>query len=273
MVRLKGHFEHLQTAVLYVYGSDGFDRVDTVNIVNGDFDYRCNLEEPTVLSLMYPNFSETMFVAEPGTVCKYKADVSNLRHARITGTAANDTLTEFRKRYAERPLMEQQRAAEQYIRNNPGDIAALALFQRYFERAEEIHKNPTSALLELLRKNQSTRKAVKTLYQRMNPLMATSIGAKVRKDVMPPDSLPALVIFTISNQSKSYDLRRRAAEIMDKYGLYLKDVALDDKDIDSICIRYGMRYVPGCLLIDSKGIVRARDVEPDKLNEAAKKLK
>lgn len=270
--RVKGHFEHLQQAQLYIYSDDAaYNRVDTVQIVGGDFSYSCTLHEPTVLTIIYPNFSETMLVAEPGHTLKYDADVSNLRHATITGTAANDSLSAFRQHYADKSLERQQRAAEQYIRQHPEDMASVALFIKYFERAEVL--TTTSAqLLQALVKAHPSHEGVQALSQRLRPLLHTAVGAKAPATVT-RGSLPALLIFTLSTQYQSNELRRRAEEATEDGRVRLEEIKADNRDLDSLRQRYGVRYIPGSLLIDAKGRITARDIKPDKIGAAVEKMK
>lgn len=270
--RVKGHFEHLQQAQLFIYSDDAaYNRVDTVQIVGGDFSYSCTLQEPTVLTIVYPNFSETMLVAEPGHTLKYKADVSNLRHASISGTAANDSLSAFRQRYADKPLDRQQRAAELYIRQHPDDMASVALFIKYFERAEVL-TTTTGQLLRALAKAHPTHQGVQTLNQRLRPLLLTAVGAKAPANVT-RGSLPALLIFTLSTQYQSNELRRRAEEATEDGRVRLEEIKADNRDLDSLRQRYGVRYIPGSLLIDAKGRITARDIKPDKIGAAVEKMK
>lgn len=270
--RVEGHFEHLQQAQLFVYSDDAaFNRVDTVQIVGGDFSYSCTLHEPTVLTMVYPNFSETMLVAEPGHTLKYKADVSNLRHATISGTAANDSLSAFRQRYADKPLERQQRAAEQYIRQHPQDMASVALFIKYFERAE-VHTTTTAQLLQTLVQAHPSHQGVQALSQRLRPLLRTAVGAQAPKDLT-QGSLPAVLIFTLSTQYQSTELRRRAEEATADGSVRLEEIRADDRDLDSLRQRYGVRYIPGCIVIDAKGHIVARDLKPDKIAARVRDVK
>lgn len=272
-VRIKGHFEHLQVAQMYIYADDGRSaKIDTINVVNGDFRYQCTITEPTILCLVYPNYSEAFIVAEPGKTLKYKADVSNLRHAEVEGTEANDSLTAFRKRYAAEPIEAQQKAAEQFIRKNPASLASVALFLRYFERAEVLKAEPTQTLLTTLCKAHPSLQGLASVRSRLTPLLKTAVGAKISSQILPADSLPAVVLFTRSTQHMSNEMLRNATPAATERGVHIKQVKTDEADLDSLRLRYGMRYIPGNLIINRQGRITQRDVPSDRLERAIKEL-
>lgn len=272
-LRLKGHFEHLQQTQLYVYSTAGsFSRVDTIQVVRGDFTYTCRLKEPTVLSIVYPNFGETLLVGAPGETLRYKADVSNLRHAQIKGSAANDSLSAFRLRWAAESLPRQRKAAADYISRHPADMASLALFQRYFEQAEVITKAPTAKLLVAIVKAQPKLESVRELRDRLTPLLTTAVGACAPK-LLPQAGHPALLIFTLNSQMLSGQLRAMAQRHTEGTDVVFQEICADNCDFDSLRLRYGLRYLPGSLLMDAQGTIVARDINPMKLESELKRFK
>lgn len=257
----------MQQAQIFVYSdSPAFARIDTIVVAGGDFDYSTPLAEPTVLTMLYPNFSETMFIAEPGIVLKYKADASNMRYASITGTSANDSLTAFRQAYATQPLPVQRKAAEQYIRQHPADYASMALFCKYFERVEQIQAEPTTTLLKLLVKEHPDHLGLKALQARMQPLLHYAEGAQLTLADLPAAAVsrkfPALVIFTHDTQYQSSMLRQNATDYCESHGVTLIEVETQQADIDSLIRHAGLRYVPGWIYIDENGRVAQRDKMP-----------
>ena len=103
-VRIKGKLANITTAEFYVFSEDGsFDGVDTIRIEDGQFTYERKLTEPAILTLLYPNFTQTYLVAEPGKTIKMKGDAAKIGDAEITGTDENKMLTEFREEIAGKP--------------------------------------------------------------------------------------------------------------------------------------------------------------------------
>ncbi len=270
---ISGSFDHLQQAQLYVYGEGAdFQRFDTINVVQGDFHYTTPLSEPTVLTLMFPNFSETMFVAEPGVALTYEADAKHLLQAEVSGSEANDSLTAFRLRHATEPLAAQRKDAEAYIRRRPADMASVALFQKYFVRVETLQAEPTTALLALLCKALPRHNGLAALRQRLTPQLRTATGAKAPA-LLTKGGLPAAYVFTLGTQYESTQLLqeiRRQAEA--RGGVRVEEIKADDRDFDSLRHTYGLRYVPGCLIIDAKGRIAARDLPYEDVAAAVRKL-
>lgn len=278
--RLKGSFKHLQQAKIFVYSdAQAYNRFDTITVKGGDFDYSTPLSEPTVLTILYPNFSETYFVAEPGVVLKMKADAANLQTAQITGSAANDSLSAFRERYSsERPSV-QQKAAEDYIRKHPGDMAAVALFVKYFERGEILRAEPAATLLRMLVKAHPQHKGLFAIKQRMEQMLPTAIGSKAPAE-MTEGGVPVAYVFTLSSQYKSNEMMRQVNATVEELKerierpttLRVVEVAADNRDLDSLCRAYGLHYLPSNILIDAQGTIVSRDVNNDDISKALRRL-
>ena len=91
----EGKIAGIQQAEFYVYSDDGaLSGVDTIRIDDGKFSYECQLTSPAVLTLLYPNFSQTYIVAEPGKTIEMKGDAAKLGEADITGSEENELLTD-----------------------------------------------------------------------------------------------------------------------------------------------------------------------------------
>ena len=98
-VRIEGTLSGVNDAEFYVYSEDGaFDGIDTIRISDGKFTYERKLSAPAVLTLLYPNFTQTYIVAEPGHTVKMKGDASKIGESQITGTEQNELLSDFRTR-------------------------------------------------------------------------------------------------------------------------------------------------------------------------------
>ena len=265
---------------MFIYSdAQDFNRFDTITVQGGDFNYVTPLSEPTVLTILYPNFSETLLVAEPGVVLKMKADAANLQTAQITGSAANDSLSAFRERYSsERPSV-QQKAAEDYIRKHPDDMAAVALFVKYFERAETLRAESTASLLKMLVKAHPQHKGLYAIKQRLEQMLPTAVGNKAPAK-MTEGGLPVAYVFTISSQYKSNEMMRQVnntvAELKERIErpvtLRVVEISADTCDIDSLCRTYGLHFLPSNILIDAQGRIADREVSDEKISKAIRRL-
>lgn len=83
-IRITGKFTNINDAEFYVYSEDGaFDGIDTIKISDGKFSYERTLAHPAVLTLLYPNFTQTYVVAEPGHEIKSRAKPQKLASQKL----------------------------------------------------------------------------------------------------------------------------------------------------------------------------------------------
>ena len=167
--RIEGSISNVRDAEFYVYSEDGaFDGIDTIRIENGEFTYERPLQAPAVLTLLYPNFSRTYVVAEPGRTVSIKGDAARLGEADITGTEENELLTAFRQRNAGKKPADLLLAASDFVRSNARTLAAVAVFRKYFADAEAPDAPTTRSLLGELRRAQPRNAALAALARRLH---------------------------------------------------------------------------------------------------------
>lgn len=135
LFRLKGEFKHLQQGEFYLYSPDGgLDRIDTLKIKGGSFDYTTELTGEATFVLLYPNFSEHVIFAQGGDVITVKGDARHLKSTQIKGSEDNELLTRFRLENQDKPKAEYLKAVSSFIRQNPASRVSNYLFKTYFLR-------------------------------------------------------------------------------------------------------------------------------------------
>lgn len=118
--RLSGSFKNLRQADFFIYSPDGgLDRIDTLHVLNGEFDWTVPLEREATFYVIYPNLSEQVVFAEPGEAVKMKGDAGQLRATRVEGTRENEELTDFREAHADDTQEQLTDAMKAYIADNP----------------------------------------------------------------------------------------------------------------------------------------------------------
>ncbi len=128
--RLRGSFKHLRQSEFYIYSTDGgLDRIDTLHVEEGEFDWSVPLEHEATFFVIYPNLSEQIVFAAPGEVVKMKGDAEQLRATRVEGSRDNDDLTRFRLDHADDTPEEFMSAMKTYIADNP-DSRVSSYLQR-----------------------------------------------------------------------------------------------------------------------------------------------
>lgn len=175
--RIEGRLDGIRQAEFYVYGEeDAFDGVDTIRIEDGKFSYERSLSQPAVLTLLYPNFSSTSIIAEPGKVIKMRGDAAKLSEADISGSKENELLTDFRFACVGKPENDSRLAAAQFVRDHPASLAALAVFRKYFATARTPDPAVVLPLLDVMKKAQPSNIALLNMEARLRPVLETGKG-------------------------------------------------------------------------------------------------
>jgi len=101
---------------LFIYStSGGSETIDTIKVVEGEFDWKKELTAPATFHLIFPNYSEQIVFAQPGQNVKIKGDGGQLRAITVKGSPDNDELTEFRLAHLDDKPDSLRRAMEAYI--------------------------------------------------------------------------------------------------------------------------------------------------------------
>lgn len=295
--RFEGDLKNITNAEFYVYSEDGtFDGVDTIRIEDGSFTYERKLTEPALLTLLYPNYTQTYIVAEPGKTVKMKGDAARIGEAEVTGTEQNELLTDFRLDNLAGPESNHRLAAAQFIRNHAQTLAAVAVFRKYFTSQKKPDVQMALQLLDVLKKAQPKSRSVQFLNDFYRPIFQNGVGQPLPdftaetldgKKVSTADykgkRLVIVCLATWQNESKAFmnALSRKIKGAkgnweclivsMDVDREVLRDrIRLDSIPYPVICDRkafesplvqkLGLHYVPSCMLVDNQGLIIQRDV-------------
>jgi len=298
--RLKGKLTGINNAEFYAYSEDGsFEGMDTIHIEDGKFVYERKLTQPALLTLLYPNFTQTYIVLEPGKTVKMKGDASKIGEAEITGTAQNELLTEFHQTVAAKPASDRRLAAAQFVENQSHTLAAVAVFREYFTQSSNDAAATKTALnlLNALKKTQPKERAVNFLDNFYRPIFTNGIGQplpafeaedldgkKINSAQYAGRNLAIACVGTWQSESFRFmkDLRKklRAARgdwaciviSLDVDKAVLRDrLKQDSINYPVICDRQafqsplvaklGLRDVPSCMLVGKDGKIKQRDIK------------
>lgn len=296
-VRFEGKLENINNAEFYVFCEDGsFDGVDTVRIEDGRFVYERSLTEPMLLTLLYPNFTQTYVVLEPGKTIKMKGDASKIGEAELTGSDENEMLTDFRLSNLSGPEVNHRLAAAQFVRTHPQTLAAVAVFRRYFAVQQSPDAATALQLLNVLKKAQPKSKALTYLDNFYRPIFQNGVGCKlpdftaetldgrtVRMADFRGKQLAIVCLGMWQGESRTFlrQLRKKLEQSRGKWEYLVVSMDVDREVLrnrlktDSInypivCDRkafesplvqqLGLRYVPSCMLVDAQGKILQRDI-------------
>jgi len=307
-VRIEGKFKNLQNAEFYLYAAESaFDGIDTVRIERGKFKFERTLAEPTIFTMLYPNFSRSFFVAEPGQTIDIAANAEHLDEIAITGNDANERLTKFRREISERKESDRRLAAAQYVRDNAKTLDGTAVFLQFF--AED--KQPADdvlPLLDVLQKAQPEDPLMTALDARLRPLLKTAVGADLPAFALTTldgrtltnadfRGKPLLIVFCAHWQGDSrhyldrvrrireafpgrlgvlaisLDTSKKTCRQMDEINELGAPIVCDELSFLSPVVEtLGVRFVPGCILTTADGKVVGRDFTADELEDEVAKL-
>lgn len=305
---LEGTFKGFNQGELYIYGINGSHRLDTISVVKGKIHYEVTLEEPVILSLVFPNFSELPVFAEPRAEVEIEGDASHLKETRISGTETNEEMTKYRLQAGGMTPPEATKAAEAYIREHPASPVALYLLNKYFTQIPEPDYKKCIALIGEVRKAQPEEPSLKGLAEKMKGLVNKKEGAKIPsftatdingKTVKSSDlDAPVNIIFTWAKWNyESVSMQRQLTFFQQRYkdNLKIMGICLDadkkecrttaEKDSvkwSTICDgkmwespllkQLGLSYVPDNIMIDSKGKIIAHTLHINELQDKARPL-
>ena len=299
--RVEGKLSGINEATLLAYVDDSIatdhGHIDSVVVKRGKFAYDRPIDAAVILTLVYPNYSTTSLVLEPGKTVKLAGDASRLSEIEISGTDDNNLLNEFRSHTRGKRDVEVRREAATFIRSHAATQAAVVLFRDLFAHAEVIEPNPTKSLLDDLVKAQPAAPALRHMAATLKPLMATAPGAVLpsftAKDIDGATVSSAdyrgknlLIVFTAQWDGSFFMMKSAARKLRSEVAddrLAFLFVSLDvDKKLLRNAIMYeplpgrciydgkgfsgplveklGMRYVGGSLLVGRDGKIKARDV-------------
>jgi hypothetical protein len=138
-VRITGDFANLEQAEFYIYSPSGaIDRLDTIKIQEGEFEYMAHIDGEAIFRLMYPNFSELTIFAKPGDEIEIEGDAQNLNAVDVDGSDDNEIYTEFREDITDLPLDKVRDVARDVALKYPRLAVSRYLFQEYFLQADSL---------------------------------------------------------------------------------------------------------------------------------------
>lgn len=129
--RLEGRFKNLNQGEFYIYNAENGVK-DTIHVRDSRFKYEREVDQPTLLMLMFPNFSEMPIFANKRVSLKMTGDATHLRETEVKGDKVNEEMTKFRLSISEQMPPEQQQVAKDYVTDHPDSPIALYLVTNFF---------------------------------------------------------------------------------------------------------------------------------------------
>lgn len=305
---LSGKFKGLDKGEFICFSdAPEWGTLDTVRIEGGRFSLTHALTDTIVLTLQYPNFMQTQVIAIPGREVSISGDANNMLAIEVGRDEQNKLLNSFRKSVAALKQGERADVAEQFIKENPGSWAAIAVFQKYFLQAENPDYAKMAKLLDEMVKNAPKRKALLDLKAQMRPLLEARVGKSLPKfkattlkgEVISNKNFkgkPLLITFwsTMASEfsfplTSQRQLMQRLSKKVAQLNICLdvdttacrrilrRDTiggynVCDLRSFDSPLVNaFGLARLPANILVDSIGKIRERDIPNDSLEATLRK--
>lgn len=161
---LEGRFLKMNQGEFYVYSPDGaISGIDTIKVQGGRFAYEIPCEEEGTIVIVLPNFSEIPVFVEPGKSVDMKADASHIKDIEVTGTKANERMTEWRKNTSSQSPDGMKKQAEVFIKDNPSSVISRWLLRKYFVVTVKPDLKKARELVKLIEKNTDKESSVMRL--------------------------------------------------------------------------------------------------------------
>ena len=150
-VRLRGKYANIKQGDFLLFSPDGkIPRIDTLHVVNGEFEYVCDFEGEGTLCILYPNNSQLMLWARGGDDLRIEADVQDLWNTVVKGNPENELYTGFRRQNAPTDTVALRRSAAGFIRQHAGSPVASYLLRQYFVAPYDVPMDSTECLYRVI---------------------------------------------------------------------------------------------------------------------------
>lgn len=179
--KIEGHLLQMNQGEFYVYGIENgtVEGIDTIKVAGGRFALEIPCEHNTILSIVFPNFSELPIFAEPGKTVKIEGDASHLKKLEVKGTKTNELMSSFRNQIANASPPETKRYATQFIEDHPESEVGIWLIRKYFIATPTPDIKEAQRLVGLMKDKQKDNDQIIILSRNISDLSKASVGSQL----------------------------------------------------------------------------------------------
>ena len=306
---MNGQFKGFKQGELYVYAADGpSQKLDTIAIINGGFEYSATLDGPRTYVIVFPNFSELPVIGEPGKEVDIEGDASHLKEVEVKGTKENEAMTAFRLQTSQMTPPEVAKAAEEFINKNPQALASIYILNKTFIQSQTPDYDKALELATVIMNASPENHAIAKIKKQLEGLRNFKV-----KGQLPKFTLTDIDGKTVSNvdlyakvnvistwASWNYDsqnAQRKLKRLEREYGGQLRfiSICLDAdkkecrKNMDRDSIKWhnicdgrmwetpilgqlGLYFVPDNIITDSNGKILAHSITTNELDRKIEEL-
>lgn len=307
-VVIKGQFKNLKQGELYAFSySPEWDSFDTIRIDDGSFSFRKKVSDTTIVILQYPNFMQTLVVAIPGKTITVKGNANNLSRIKVEGSEENEQLSDFYQSIFKKDEQAKIAEAKKFVRSHPQSFASLAVVQDLMLNSQELDLKAIDEMYALMLKATPERVQLRSQYAQLYSLLSVRPGKKLPafsartlegklinnasfhgkwmlisfwstwgRDFYVPMSVTKKAVHSVGDKMQSLGICLDLDTVSCAY--QIKNDTLggyqvcDRKGWDSPLVKaFGVRKVPGNILVDRQGYIVARDIPQEDLKASLEK--
>ena len=306
---LTGKFKGFNQGELYIYATDGpSQKLDTIAIVNGRFEYSATLDGPRTYVIVFPNFSELPIIGEPGEDVKIDGDASHLKEVEVKGSDENEAMTAFRLQTSQMTPPEVAKTAEAFIKDHPQSLSSIYILNKTFLQSQTPDYDKALQLANVIAEASPDNHAIARLKKQLEGLKNCKDGGRLPKftvtdingkTVSNVDLYAKVNVITTwaSWNYESQNVQRRLWQLEKKHGSQLKllSICLDAnkkecrRNIERDSIRWnnicdgrmwdtpilsqlGLYFVPDNIITDSQGKILAHSLSNNELERKIDEL-
>ena len=306
---MSGKFKGFNQGELYIYATDGpSQKLDTIAIVNGGFEYSTTLDGPRTYVIVFPNYSELPVIGEPGKEVEIEGDASHLTEVEVQGSKENEAMTAFRLQTSQMTPPEVAKSAEAFITEHPQSLASIYILNRIFIQSSTPDYDKAlklaTAITEASPENHTIARLKKQLEglthfkekAQLPKFTATDIDGKTVSNVDLYAKVNVISTWASWNY-ESQNAQRKLKHLERRHGSQLKfvSICLDAskkecrRNMDRDSIRWhnicdgrmwetpllnklGLYFVPDNIISDSKGRIVAHSLTTNELEKKIEEL-
>ena len=306
---MSGQFKGFKQGELYVYSTDGpSQKLDTIAIVNGSFEYKVALDNQRTFVIVFPNFSELPVIGQPGKEVKIEGDASHLKEVEVKGTKENEAMTAYRLQTSQMTPPEVAKTAEEFINNNPQALASIYILNKVFIQNQTPDYKKALELATVIMKASPEKHAIAKLKKQLEGLKnfkekcqlpkftSTDIDGKSVSNADLTGKINVISTWASWNYD-SQNAQRKLKRLEKIHGNQLKfvSICLDASKKDcrknmerdsimwhNICDekmwetpilgQLGLYFIPDNIITDSKGKILAHSITTNELDRKIEEL-
>ena len=179
---INGKLKGLSQGELYVYAADGpSQKLDTIAIVNGRFEYHTALDNQRTFVIVFPNFSELPVIGQPGKAVSIDGDASHLKEIEVKGTKENEAMTAFRLQTSQMTPPEVAKTAEEFITSNPQALGSIYILNKTFIQSQTPDYDKALSLASVISEASPENHAIAKLKKQLGGLKNFKESARLPK--------------------------------------------------------------------------------------------